>query len=122
MAKVLLVDDDDTVLYSLSRALKQAGYEVLEASNGLAVVDIISKNQPDILVTDLIMPEQEGISTITKVKELYPDLPIIAISGGGRNLGSDFLDIAMYIGANATLAKPFDESELIALIEKHISH
>ena len=122
MVKVLLVDDDETVLYSLSRALKQAGYEVLEASNGLAVADMIANNQPDILVTDLIMPEQEGISTITKVNELYPDLPIIAISGGGRNMGSDFLDIAMYIGAYDTLAKPFHENELIALIEKHITH
>jgi len=122
MSKVLLVDDDEMVLYALSRALKQAGHEVLEAINGLKVLDIVSKEHPDVLVTDLIMPEQEGITTIAQVNALYPDLPIIAISGGGRAVDTDFLDIAMYIGATASLQKPFHENELIALIEKHTTH
>ena len=117
MAKVLLFDDDELVRYVLSKALWQAGHEVTQAANGLVVTDLIEKELPDIMVTDLIMPGQEGLSTITEVHEMYPDLPIIAISGGGRNVGTDLLDMAMYIGANATLTKPFDEGELIAQIE-----
>ena len=118
MKKVLLIDDDDLVRYSLVRGLQQFDFQIIELENGLKALKTIESELPDIMITDLIMPEQEGIATIRQVHKSYPKLPIIAISGGGRNIGAEHLDIAQALGANATLSKPLDIQELNALIEQ----
>ncbi len=117
MAKVLLVDDDDMVRYALGKALRKAGHEVLEAADGVKVPSIIETEGADILVTDIIMPDQEGLGTIREVRGQYPRLPIVAMSGGGRMAGTDYLAMAKSLGADAILSKPFDKSELLALVD-----
>ncbi len=116
MAKILLADDDELVLYAISKVLRKAGHEVLEAENGKKTIDILKNEHPDVLVTDIIMPEIEGIELIMKVQNSHPDLPIIAMSGGSRNVDYNYLSVAKKLGAYATLEKPFDEQELLDLI------
>ncbi len=118
MKKILLIDDDELVRYSLVRGLEQFDYQIVELENGLKALKAIESEQPDIMITDLIMPEQEGIATIRQVHKSYPNLSIIAISGGGRNIGAEHLDIAQALGASATLSKPLDIQELNTLIEQ----
>ncbi|MDH5749157.1 MAG: response regulator [Rhodospirillales bacterium] len=118
MAKVLLVDDDELVRYALGAVLRKAGHEVIEEPNGKKVMAVIAAQSPDIIVTDIIMPEQEGTETIMIVHNEYPDLPIIAMSGGGRNSCEEYLDAAKAFGAVATLNKPFDETVLLSLIKQ----
>ncbi len=117
MAKVLLVDDEEMVRYALGKALRKAGHEVLEAADGVKVPSIIETEGADILVTDIIMPDQEGLGTIREVRGQYPRLPIVAMSGGGRMAGTDYLAMAKSLGADAILSKPFDKSELLALVD-----
>ncbi len=117
MAKVLLVDDGEMVRYALGKALRKAGHEVLEAADGVKVPSIIETEGADILVTDIIMPDQEGLGTIREVRGQYPRLPIVAMSGGGRMAGTDYLAMAKSLGADAILSKPFDKSELLALVD-----
>lgn len=116
MAKVLLVDDDELVVYALSRYLRKCGHEVLTLPSGLKVLTTIQDETPDIVVTDIIMPDVEGLEVIIAVKQAFPNLPIIAMSGGGRLVDTSYLDTARYLGTDQVLQKPFDEAEL----ERHI--
>lgn len=116
MAKVFLVDDDEIVRDVLSHLLTSNGHAVVTANNGLTVLSTISKELPDILITDLVMPEQEGIETIIQVRQAHPDLPIIAISSGGHNVVSNYLHLAQHLGANAILEKPVNHSHLLTLL------
>lgn len=116
MAKVLLVDDDELVVYALGRYLRKAGHQVIELNDGLKVVKTVIDEKPDVVVTDIIMPEVEGLEVILNIRKIMPDLPIIAMSGGGRRVDVQFLGTAKDLGANAILEKPFDEKELDNLI------
>ncbi len=118
MAKVLLVDDDELVRYALSHYLRKTGHEVIELDDGFKVPDLLVNEKPDIIVTDLIMPGVEGIEVIIEARRTHPDLPIIVMSGGGRKVDISILETAQFLGANASLAKPFDENELVRLIEE----
>ena len=118
MAKVLLVDDDELVRYALGRVLGKAGHEVIELNDGLKVSRTLAAEKPDILVTDIIMPRVEGLEVIINVRETHPDLPIVAMSGGGRIVDAGHLESAGELGADATLEKPFDEQELLRLIDE----
>jgi len=120
MAKILLVDDDELVRYVISKVLRKAEHEVLEAENGKQALKILINENVDILITDIIMPEIEGIELIMRLKKSHPDLPIIAISGGSRMVDTGYLSSAKSLGAFATLEKPFDEQELLNLISSKI--
>jgi CheY-like chemotaxis protein len=117
MAKVLLVEDDKLVAYALNRYLTKQGHRVIELPNGVRVLETIAAEAPDILVTDLIMPDVEGLEVIVKVRKEYPSLPIIAMSGGSRLVDASYLDTARQLGADKVLRKPFDEAELDGLID-----
>jgi len=117
MPTVLLIDDDDLVRGMLVRALVIAHYNVLEAADGQKGVEIARSNAIDVVVTDLVMPVQEGVETILTLRRERPKLPIIAISGGVTN-SKLYLDIAGKIGARRMLPKPFTPKELIALIQQ----
>lgn len=121
MAKILLVDDDELVRYALSRLLQKAGHDVIEVDNPKKVLDLIQKNQPDLLITDIVMPEKDGIELINEVRESNPFLPIFAISGGGKIDGEVYLDIVDMMGADATMSKPFDNDAFILQVEKLIA-
>jgi len=116
MTKILLIDDDLLVRRSLSRILQSAGYEVATATNGNSGLAIFRSEHPDIVITDIIMPDQDGIGTILQIRQENPAVKIVAISGGGRHLGTDMLNAARKLGADEILAKPFDAEELLQAI------
>ena len=112
-ATILVVDDDDQVRSMLQRVLMQAGFWVRTASNGRHALVALEQEVPDLLLTDIIMPEKEGIELITTVRGKLPDLPIIAISGGGQVDPEQYLELARMLGANKVLGKPFDIQDLL---------
>lgn len=116
MALVLLIDDDASMRSLMRQALEAVGHDVLEAPDGRRVLELLRRSRPDLMVTDILMPNKEGLETIRDVKAAMPRLPIIAISGGGRIDRRDLLDAAREFGADAALAKPFRPAELRALV------
>jgi DNA-binding NtrC family response regulator len=114
--KVLVIDDDQLVRYTLSRILHRNGYDVVTASDGMRAMAVFREERPDVVITDIIMPEQEGIQTITEIRGVQPNAKIIAISGGGRIGNTDFLKIARHLGAFDAIAKPFDPDDLLSRV------
>jgi len=112
--KVLVIDDDILVRGALSSALSSQGYEVACAENGKRGLELFAHCPPDMMITDIIMPEQEGIETIVHIRKTAPDLPIVAISGGGRFGATDCLRMARSLGADVVLEKPFTVEALLA--------
>lgn len=117
MSAILVIDDDASVREVVSEMLRLAGHEVTMAENGREAMPKLSSTRFDLVITDLIMPEKEGIETISEIRRLDSDVPIVAISGGGRLGPGDYLETARYIGADATLAKPFTRQELLTTID-----
>jgi DNA-binding response OmpR family regulator len=117
MANVLLIDDDDLLRGALSQALVNAGHKVTEASDGRQGCELARSMPVDIVITDLVMPVQEGVETILTLRRERPRLPIIAMSGGVTN-SKLYLDIAGKIGAKRMLPKPFMPRALVSLIEQ----
>lgn len=114
--RILVIDDDSAVRYTLKNILLGAGFEVMEAPNGKKGLQLFHLNRPDLVITDIIMPEQEGIETIVALKGTCPDAPIVAISGGGSVGSEDLLQMAARLGADSILHKPFDEVELLEAV------
>ena len=112
--KILVIDDDHMVRYTLSKILRNSGYEVVTAADGERGMTAFHAEKPDVVITDLIMPEQEGIETILQIKRARPEVRIIAISGGGRIANTDVLQAARGLGADEILAKPFEAEELLS--------
>ncbi len=117
MSAILLIDDDASVLDVMSEMLRLEGHDVTIAENGKAAADCVKNASFDLVITDLIMPEKEGLETIADIRRSLAEIPIIAISGGGRLGPNDYLETARFIGANATLAKPFARTELINTVD-----
>lgn len=114
MPTILLIDDEASIIEVMGNSLVKAGYEVLSAENGEKGLQLLEKEAVDAVVTDIIMPEKEGLETIIEIRRKQPELPIIAISGGGRTRQLHFLEISRDFGANDVLQKPFKPSQLIA--------
>lgn len=112
MATVLVIEDDPLVRDTIRLGLETAGYNVILAANGREGVSMLSRREVDVVVTDLIMPEQEGLETIRIIRREYSGTRIIAISGGGRHVGTDYLKAANLLGAEFALQKPFAMSRL----------
>jgi len=110
------MDDDDTVRVVLVKALKEAGHLVFAAENGREGMRHLTAIRPDLIITDLFMPEQEGLETIKELRRQNPYLAIIAISGGSNNSPA-MLSVASRMGAVATLEKPFDLDMLLDTVE-----
>lgn len=117
MSAILVIDDDASVREVVSEMLRLEGHEVIIAENGRDAIPLLSAQRIDLVITDLIMPEKEGIETISEIRRTDSHIPIVAISGGGRLGPGDYLETARYIGADATLAKPFARQELLATID-----
>jgi CheY-like chemotaxis protein len=116
MARILIIDDEDELRSMLRRMLEQAGHEVTEAVNGAEGIKLYERDRPDLIITDIIMPEKEGVETIIALRQADPNLPIIAISGGGRLEATDFLTMAKKLGARHTLSKPFRRDQLLEAV------
>jgi DNA-binding response OmpR family regulator len=109
---VLIVDDEELLREAVRLALEQDGHEAIEAEDGFAALRLFGEHQPDVVVTDLIMPQKEGIETIRDLRKRYPHAKIIALSGrGGISLNAN-LERARMVGADAALLKPCDFDEL----------
>jgi CheY-like chemotaxis protein len=113
---ILVIDDDALVRQALMLVLESRGYEVQCAPEGRQGLRAYQKRRPDLVISDIIMPEMEGIETILELRILSPDCPIIAISGGGRFGKVDFLAVAKELGATATLSKPFEQADLLQTV------
>ncbi len=117
MAKILLVEDDELVRDMLAQVLKRAKHEVQTASNGDEATELLKTSKPEIMVTDIIMPQKSGITLISEVKNKHPDMEIIAISGGGRLDPTGYLDLSESLGASVSFEKPIDNQALLMAID-----
>jgi CheY-like chemotaxis protein len=117
MARILLVEDNDITRFALTKFLRNGGHDVMDIKDGSGVMSLIGSFEPEVVVTDIVMPEVDGIEVINMVRDQGWPLPIIAISGGGRIAGRDYLELAAAIGAAATLEKPFDAEALLQAVD-----
>jgi CheY-like chemotaxis protein len=111
---ILVIEDDNAVRQTICENLRDCGYEVMEAADGdkgLALLESCTQ-KPRLVITDIIMPQKEGIETIIAIRRQFPDIKLLAISGGGRTRNMDFLEAARKLGADKTLSKPIDIDEL----------
>jgi CheY-like chemotaxis protein len=115
-ATVLLVEDDESVRDAVSLMLERAGYRVTAAENGLVAAGLLEDWQPNVVITDIFMPDGDGIETLNLVKRRWPATPVIAISGGSPMLRMDYLQIAEDFGAAATVAKPFVAEQFLRTV------
>jgi CheY-like chemotaxis protein len=118
MNRILLIDDDDLVRETLTRSLRDAGFETESVATGQLAIQLLMSQPFDLVVTDIIMPDCDGIETINQITKGWPGLKIIAISGGGLGSANLYLSTAEGLGANLTLTKPFRPSELVRAIER----
>ncbi|WP_342641817.1 response regulator [Rhodoligotrophos ferricapiens] len=112
----LVVDDDPIVLETLVSLMRAAGFETIGAADGRQAMARLRESQPDLLISDIVMPEIEGIELILHVRERFPSMAILAISGGSLKREGDLLRYASALGADAVLAKPFRRGELLDAI------
>jgi DNA-binding response OmpR family regulator len=122
MHRILIIDDDIQFNRMLKQTLEKQGYEVTTAQNGREGIQYYQKNPMDLVVTDLIMPEKEGVETIMELKRNYPDVKIVAMSGGGRIKSEDLLRIVEGIGVDATFSKPFEREDFLNTIKNLLNH
>ena len=118
MKTILLVDDDETFRKAQAKVLERAGFKVVLAENGLKALEAFQESHVDMVITDIIMPEIEGLETIQKLRQINRNVKIIAISGGGRNTPDDYLILARKLGAMRSLSKPYTATELLAAIDE----
>jgi DNA-binding response OmpR family regulator len=124
VARILVIDDDQLFVTLMVHALKQHGHEVEYALDGLAGSQAFARSHFDVVICDIVMPEQEGVQTIREMRDAQPDVAIVAVSGGlaGSHLGDiDVLNIAAKIGADLTLKKPFQLSVLVDVVDRALS-
>ena len=121
MSKILVIDDDPSILTMLKKMLEKAGYEVDTANNGSEGLEKIEECPPDLLITDIVMPEKEGLELIFYLRKKNPGLKIIAISGGGRFNYDGYLTSAKHLGANLIFQKPLVHKELIQAVTNLVS-
>src|SRR5258706_13405059 len=117
--RILVIDDNPDLRVTLQWLLEAEGYLVLVAANGLEGLRLQRVHPSDLVVTDVFMPEQDGIETLWKFRQEFPDVPIVVMSGGGTVAsGTDYLSVARHLGAEGTLAKPFDPKKLIDVVRR----
>lgn len=118
MGRIMVVEDDKAVRELLREILKRAGHEVIAAGNGKEAIALYQDTPADLVITNILMPEKEGLETIQEMRRDDPDIKIIAISGGGQIGPADYLEIARRFGARRTFSKPFDRKELLAAVDE----
>lgn len=115
--RILAIDDDANILAIIAEMLTTAGYEVVGASNGEEGVRLYRQEPFDLVVTDLLMPEKDGLEVVMELREDFPDAKIITLSGG-NTFGHSSLQTAKLLGASRTLRKPFKEDELLEAVRE----
>ncbi len=117
MPSILIIDDDDQLRELLSQILEIEGYDVTDAPDSKAGMKLQHTEQNDLVVIDIFMPEKDGLEVITELRRDFPDVKIIAISGGGRIASMNYLPIAKRLGAHHILNKPFKLSEFLGSVK-----
>jgi CheY-like chemotaxis protein len=117
MASILVVDDDELARRAVRSILECAEHHVEEAGDGASGLAVALRAKPDLVLSDILMPRQDGIELILQLRQAYPECRIIAISGGGKFDPGMLLDVARALGANDYLAKPFGKAALLAKVE-----
>ncbi|MDF1572851.1 MAG: response regulator [Bacteroidales bacterium] len=115
--KILIIDDEPDILVMLKKMMERAGFDVRLAVNGDEGLLSFYEETPDLVITDIIMPEKEGLEIIREMKKQHPALKIIAISGGGRISAESYLETAGHFGANRIFQKPFTQSEIVSAVK-----
>ena len=118
MSRILVVDDDEAVLEMLRATLEWEGYDVDGAADGNAAILAQRAHPADLVITDIIMPDKEGLETIVDLRRDWPDTKIIAISGGGRLATGDYLGVAQRLGASRVFPKPIEREKLLGAIRE----
>jgi DNA-binding NtrC family response regulator len=118
MAQILIIDDEATIRDLLVKILEREGYKTITAADGKEGIRIFRENPADLIITDLIMPEKEGIETIMELRRDFRDVKVIAMSGGGKIEPETYLQIAKTIGVIETFAKPFDRKEVLKTVQE----
>jgi CheY-like chemotaxis protein len=119
MKRILVIDDDDPLRQLIRQILERSNYEVVDAPNGKVGVDMYRRSPVDLVITDIFMPEKEGLETIRELCREYPDIKIIAISGGSpKTEGFSSLQFAKGFGALRTLDKPFFREDLLQMVRE----
>ncbi len=117
VSRILLIDDEEPFRKTIAKFLLRAGYEVVEAQNGERGLRAANYEQFDAVLTDIIMPDMEGLEFIRRFRALDPAVPIVAMSGGGRVCGVQPLKVAKMLGAKEVLFKPFERAELLEAMQ-----
>jgi CheY-like chemotaxis protein len=118
MTTILVVDDNDLVRDALALLLARSGHDVLEAADGEEALLLIKTSVPDLVVTDILMPEMAGFEMIEEVRKVAPDVKIIAMTGGTPIGPEDLLQHAARLGANETFAKPIDREKFLESVNR----
>ena len=118
MARILIIEDEPQMRGMIEQVLIRAGHEVLTASDGKAGLDLFRDQMPDLVITDILMPEVDGLEIIRSLRREFPDLKIIAMSGGGETGRLQYLPEAREFGADIALSKPFDPAVLTAEVKR----
>ncbi len=121
MARILVIDDDEIMNEMLVQLLSRAGYEVEGAQDGSLGLKLLEMKQFDLIITDIVMPQMEGIETILAIRSKNKKLPIIAISGGGKIRPDQYLHLAQQMGADYTFQKPFDKEPFLGAVRECLS-
>lgn len=120
MHRILIIDDEPHILLMLKKMLERAGYEIEIASDGSEGLRLFEAAKADLVITDIIMPEKEGLETIREMKRMQPDLKIIAMSGGGKISADNYLETATIFGASRIIEKPFTQGDMVSAVNELI--
>lgn len=121
MTKILLIEDDAKFRKMLKLLLTHSGYDVVEAENGKKGIQAFQQAPCDLIITDVFMPEQDGLGVLRALIKSHPDLKAIAISGGGKRGVYRYLEYASLFGAKKTLIKPFESEEFLTAVEETLA-
>ena len=118
---ILIIDDDEQMRLLLQRLLVDNGYQVRCAANGHEGTKMVREELPDLIITDILMPEKDGLATIIEVKKEFPQVKMVAISGGGRLEAQGYLDLAQKFGVHKIFTKPFKMNDLLETVSKLVN-
>lgn len=121
MARILIIDDEEVIRRMMRIALEQDGHQVVEASNGTEALQVQQVTPAELVITDMLMPEKDGVEVILALRRGAPQLKVIAMSGGGRFRQTEILDIAQPLGAVASMRKPFTPDTLLQTVKQALA-
>lgn len=118
MFRILVIDDEKDILLMVKKMMERSGYEVDIALNGEQGLRLFKQHDFDLIITDIIMPDKEGIELIMELKKIHSGTRIVAMSGGGRLSAEGYLDMAKRLGADRIFQKPFSQSEMVKAVDE----